>query len=66
MATGQTEECPGPRREKKREPRGEEAGFDGKKDIRDKGKGGAESGEEMHLQGGSEPQVSLINKELCP
>jgi hypothetical protein len=66
MATGQSERPPaGPRRGKKREPtRGEGAGLplEGKKEIRDKGKGGG--GEEMHLQG-AEPQVSLsINKGI--
>jgi hypothetical protein len=40
MALRQTKR-PGPRREKKRQPKGEEGGLEGKKEIRDKGKKGA-------------------------
>jgi hypothetical protein len=68
MAPRQQTERPGPRREKKRQPRGEGAGLEDKNEIRDKETGGGER-EEMLLQG-SEPQVSLtnslINKGIVP
>jgi hypothetical protein len=63
MATGQSEERPGPRRGKKRQPRGEGAGLEleGKKEIRDKGKGGGRRGDASPAQGSSsEPGVSIL------